>query len=381
MSSCTYYHELISRMLDDDLTKEESRVLALHIRNCDECAAVYEAFSGISAMLEDDIQNPPERMSENVMASIRRDIIENREKDKRKSEKGKGVRLRAVFLVAACMAVAFIAGSFVQSMRSEKVAMSSQSAPAAVYEEAAPYESDEVPAEPAASSENAVSPGSEAYVKIDSGVDITSPASAFAPSYQAVIDNAADEETVIANVSRIDILYGGAPIEEFTFYVGDSALKLTSDIFPLSVKGNAKWSSSDESVLKVTDNGDGSCYVSPVSDGTARAIAEYAGFSNSCTVRVVDEFGEAGKGIAICCFGSRVRDFTVHVGDAQTILSVGLEVYTDDEVKWECSDSSVIRITPYGEYGLSVVPVGTGTAVITVRYGEKISACTVRVLE
>ena len=43
MKDCAYYQELISCLLDRELTVEEGQDLAAHARTCPECQAVYTA--------------------------------------------------------------------------------------------------------------------------------------------------------------------------------------------------------------------------------------------------------------------------------------------------------------------------------------------------
>lgn len=80
MKDCAYYQELISCLLDRELTVEEGQDLAAHARTCQECQAVYTAFSSLSGMLSDDLIDPPEELGETVMAEIRRDSIRKRHK-------------------------------------------------------------------------------------------------------------------------------------------------------------------------------------------------------------------------------------------------------------------------------------------------------------
>ena len=73
MNSCEYYQELISRHIDGELSEEGRAVLAGHLRVCGDCAAIYDAFAGISQAVADDLVEAPESLSVNVMAQIRRE--------------------------------------------------------------------------------------------------------------------------------------------------------------------------------------------------------------------------------------------------------------------------------------------------------------------
>ena len=45
MTKCKTYQELISRMIDEDLTEAERSELSKHVKRCPDCAAVYVAFA------------------------------------------------------------------------------------------------------------------------------------------------------------------------------------------------------------------------------------------------------------------------------------------------------------------------------------------------
>jgi len=78
VKDCAYYQELISRLLDRELTVEEGEELAAHARSCPECQAVYTAFSSLSGMIAADLVDPPAELSELVMADVRRDNVHKR---------------------------------------------------------------------------------------------------------------------------------------------------------------------------------------------------------------------------------------------------------------------------------------------------------------
>ena len=63
MKDCAYYQELISRLIDRELSAEEGEDLAAHARECAECRAVYTAFCSLSDMLADGTVEPPEELS------------------------------------------------------------------------------------------------------------------------------------------------------------------------------------------------------------------------------------------------------------------------------------------------------------------------------
>lgn len=94
---CAYNRELISRMLDEDLSPEEQIALREHLPHCAACSALYQSFQALSETLKDQLEEPPERLRETVMAELRR------------KELGKKNRLsRPVSLIlgaAACLAL------------------------------------------------------------------------------------------------------------------------------------------------------------------------------------------------------------------------------------------------------------------------------------
>ena len=77
------YQELISRMLDEELLPEEQDALALHLKDCPDCAALYAAFSALSESIGADLEEPPEGLRENVMAQIRREEIRKKNTGRR----------------------------------------------------------------------------------------------------------------------------------------------------------------------------------------------------------------------------------------------------------------------------------------------------------
>lgn len=140
MKDCEFYQELISRMLDDDLNTHEETALKSHLISCAECQLVYEAFSGISGLIADDMEEVPDGLCENIMAELRRKEIKKNNR-----------RLRPIFAAAACFA-AVLLGVF--GLKNTRLSSARDAAPmagvqyaasvvtedCAVAEEAAPKE-------------------------------------------------------------------------------------------------------------------------------------------------------------------------------------------------------------------------------------------------
>ena len=100
--NCEYYQELISGLLDGELTEQEEAALSDHLQTCPECAAMYKAFKELSAVMQEDMEEVPESLCMNVMAELRRAEIVK--KNRRKSA------VKAVFATAACAVLVVAAG-------------------------------------------------------------------------------------------------------------------------------------------------------------------------------------------------------------------------------------------------------------------------------
>ena len=127
MSPCEKYQELISRMVDGELTAREEADLADHIESCTACAALFRAFSAISEQIGGDLEDAPLDLRENVMAEIRREEI-------RKKNRIPTI-FRAVMSTAACAAIVF--GVYLGVTLTKKAQISTaayQDAPAAAEE-------------------------------------------------------------------------------------------------------------------------------------------------------------------------------------------------------------------------------------------------------
>ena len=66
-----YYQELMSRLLDEGLSDAEQEELREHVRECDECRRVFAAFTGMTAALREDLDEPPVDLAGGVMERIR----------------------------------------------------------------------------------------------------------------------------------------------------------------------------------------------------------------------------------------------------------------------------------------------------------------------
>lgn len=101
MNGCEHYQDLISLLIDGEITQEEKNDLAKHVVTCRECAELYCAFRSVSDALSDNMVEPPERLSEDIMAQVRRSEI----KLAKHSVKNNIIYLKRVAAAAACVAV------------------------------------------------------------------------------------------------------------------------------------------------------------------------------------------------------------------------------------------------------------------------------------
>lgn len=129
MSSCEHYQELISRLVDDELSAEEQAVLVSHLEHCPDCAALVQAFQSISGVIAEDLEEPPEALSENVMAELRREAIKTKNRKKR--------RWKGPLATAACLAVVIAAAWLIPNMFRANSAAPSE-APALASDQAVP---------------------------------------------------------------------------------------------------------------------------------------------------------------------------------------------------------------------------------------------------
>ena len=71
MNDCEKYTELMSLMLDGELSAEQTSELRAHIASCENCRKVFDAFTSVSEALSEDLAEPPEMLAKGVMFKIR----------------------------------------------------------------------------------------------------------------------------------------------------------------------------------------------------------------------------------------------------------------------------------------------------------------------
>ena len=169
MRNCDYYEELISRSLDDELSVEERKALAVHLASCPSCSQMRQLMADISGLMEEDMEELPDGLHEDIMASVRRSEMIKRNGRTGRNGKNNGRKsikisrpVRNLLATAACMALVIAAAvSLNPGERAESVVMARSAADEsaqvqAVTESAAP-ESTQTPAPTASPTPSPVS--------------------------------------------------------------------------------------------------------------------------------------------------------------------------------------------------------------------------------
>lgn len=98
MIDCEKCREMISCLLDGELSQAEQSFVREHIAACPECRSVYDAFSAVSAQLHEE-EPLPDGLHEKIMSGI-----------KAKPKKKTGIVWIKYLSVAACLALVIFAG-------------------------------------------------------------------------------------------------------------------------------------------------------------------------------------------------------------------------------------------------------------------------------
>lgn len=150
---------------------------------------------------------------------------------------------------------------------------------------------------------------------------------------------------------------------ESTSVMKGKKLQLTAEFVPADADADPDqivWSSSDESVATVDQNG----LVTAVENGDTVITATYGEITGSCTVTVETI---PLKGIRI-----NTESTTIHLGETEKLEVIyNPENTTDDRtVTWSSSDDKVASVAADG----TVTAVGAGSAVIKAAVGENFTA-------
>ena len=128
MNDCAVIQEMISAMLDGELSENERAAVEAHILNCSECAAMYADFAALSEETGEMLAEVPDSLHDKIMKGVR---------TSRKPKKSVLITLRPYVSAAACLVViigAVMAFKDGRSFELASTAADSASAPAAVYD-------------------------------------------------------------------------------------------------------------------------------------------------------------------------------------------------------------------------------------------------------
>ena len=179
MNECELYQELISRLVDGELNKNEYAALKEHMENCSDCSAMYAIFASLSDIIGSEDEPLPEDLHENIMAGVRRHAMINH--NRRRLSKP----MRNTLAAAACAALVLFAARGLSPAQKAQDAVLNESQTAAmdaaVQTEAAeeslpaPVQSPEltVTAKPSATPVPTASPVPTKDAYLDSGEDKT----------------------------------------------------------------------------------------------------------------------------------------------------------------------------------------------------------------
>ena len=129
MNSCETYQELISRLVDGEISREEHEALMAHMNTCSRCNAMYAVFHDLSDILSEEPEPLPEGLHENIMAGVRRSEMI------KKNRRMRTFGLRMALSAAACaLLVLFAASGFGPGRRAEDVSLRTQEAAEQLYQ-------------------------------------------------------------------------------------------------------------------------------------------------------------------------------------------------------------------------------------------------------
>lgn len=112
MNECEKIQQLISCLIDDELTESEKLEVEKHIAACPQCAAMYEDFAALSGAMADTMAEVPAALHDSIMEGVKLAAIPVKKK------KRPIIALRPYMTAAACLVVvvgavlAFRSGGF-----------------------------------------------------------------------------------------------------------------------------------------------------------------------------------------------------------------------------------------------------------------------------
>ena len=126
MTDCVKFQEMISAMLDGEISASQREAIEQHIAACPECAAMYADFAALSGVFEESVEEVPAALHSRIMKGVR---------ISQKPKKPLIIQLRPYMSAAACLVVLIGA---VFTLRGEHKSADSLSAPMVAEAPAAP---------------------------------------------------------------------------------------------------------------------------------------------------------------------------------------------------------------------------------------------------
>ena len=120
MTECSRYQEMISRMLDGDLSEQERARLHAHVSECEDCRRALDAFTMLRNAMAEDLEEPPEELASAVMEQVRSEPVS--------IEKKRKLRVGRYVALAACLAIIVFAASRLEPLLGKKSAASTEAA-------------------------------------------------------------------------------------------------------------------------------------------------------------------------------------------------------------------------------------------------------------
>ncbi len=194
MNSCDFYQELISRLVDGEVSHDEYEALMAHMKSCSRCNAMYAVFHDLSDLIADEAREElPEGLHENIMAGVRRSAIE------KKNRRMRSIGLRTALTAAACaVLVLFASLGFAPHERAENVSIRSPQAIETVLP-AAPAEAPE----PAAQTAPAQPQPKIAATPAVKEEEVPAPAAETAPAERAAVSENAGSTVATGSAESV----------------------------------------------------------------------------------------------------------------------------------------------------------------------------------
>lgn len=132
MNECELYQELISRLVDGELSRDEYKAVKAHIESCDECSAMFAVFASLSDIIGSEDEPLPDGLHEEIMAGVRRQAMADRNRHRLSKP------LRNTLAAAACAALVLFASRGLSPAEKAEQAVLTKDQAAAMEVAAAP---------------------------------------------------------------------------------------------------------------------------------------------------------------------------------------------------------------------------------------------------